>query len=77
MALAEVKLEAHPLDVFLRETCSRIKEDNHRCVLVIGLTKDDGKYHHTLRTENLTSSECVALLEITKQAIIGGMDVNY
>jgi uncharacterized membrane protein len=65
--------EETDIDKFFKDAAKNAKEHKRTKVLIITLDNDTDNFDHTLSTIGLKSSECVSLLEVTKDTILKAM----
>jgi hypothetical protein len=62
------------LESFFAQMLKEFKDAGRTKIMIISVNnEEEGSYDHAFNTLNLTSSECVGLLEITKSTVLKQM----
>jgi len=61
------------IDKFFKDAAAEAKSAGRKKVIVITVDMEGDEYAHSLSTIGLKSSECISLLEITKNTLVKSM----
>jgi hypothetical protein len=70
---AEEQKEETQTDLFIRDVVALIKANGRDKIVILTVDTSNNGYNHSLSANNMSSSECVALLELAKQGVINRM----